>query len=154
MHNHEPDPYVCPFCLFIRTGESEYNRATDVVYEDTQTLAFLSPKWWQKNPGNVLVIPKRHVENIYDISDTLLAKVYRTAKKVGCAIKQGYGCDGISFRQHNEPMGNQDVWHFHVHVFPRWAGDDLYANHAKRKFVSSEQRLPYATILKALLQDK
>lgn len=41
-------------------------------------------------------------------------------------MKQAFGCDGVSTRQHNEPAGDQDVWHFHLHVFPRWTGDDLY----------------------------
>jgi histidine triad (HIT) family protein len=41
-------------------------------------------------------------------------------------LRRAYACDGTSLRQHNEPAGNQDVWHHHVHVFPRFTGDELY----------------------------
>lgn len=54
-------------------------------------------------------------------------------------------------RQHNEPDGNQDVWHFHVHVFPRYAGDNLYTNHENKRFVSLAERKVYADRLKAAL---
>lgn len=40
-------------------------------------------------------------------------------------MKAAYGCDGVSTRQHNEPAGDQDVWHYHLHVVPRWHGDAL-----------------------------
>ena len=43
-------------------------------------------------------------------------------------MKTAFGCPGVSTRQHNEPAGNQDVWHYHVHVFPRWHGDRLYGS--------------------------
>jgi len=43
-------------------------------------------------------------------------------------MKQAWKCDGVSTRQHNEPAGNQDVWHYHMHVFPRWDNDDLYGS--------------------------
>jgi histidine triad (HIT) family protein len=52
-------------------------------------------------------------------------------------------------RQHNEPAGNQDAWHYHVHVFPRYAGDALYGSLPEREFVSAERRRPYADRLRA-----
>jgi histidine triad (HIT) family protein len=51
-------------------------------------------------------------------------------------------------RQHNEPAGNQDVWHYHMHVFPRYAGDDLYFTRPQQDFSPAEQRLPYADKLR------
>ncbi len=55
---------------------------------------------------------------------------------------------GTSVRQHNEPAGNQDVWHYHMHVFPRYTGDDLYFTHPQRDFRPAEERLPYADRLR------
>ena len=53
-------------------------------------------------------------------------EIHETARRIALALKDAYSCDGISTRQHNEPGGNQEVWHYHVHVFPRYAGDGLY----------------------------
>ena len=62
------------------------------------------------------------------------------------------GCDGVSSRQHNEPAGNQDVWHYHLHVFPRWENDKLYFE--RRHSTSPEQRRPYAEKLRAWLRTR
>src|SRR5579884_3101594 len=115
MFNHEPPNYDCPFCKLIRGVDEEINTQENIVYQDKNTLAYVAPKWWIKNPGNVLVVSKEHVENIYDIPDQLLADVYKTVKKIAIAIRKSYPSEGTSTRQHNEPAGNQDVWNFHVH---------------------------------------
>ena len=80
----------------------------------------------------MIVIPNAHVENLYEIDEELLGAVYRDrASAIAGALKEAYDCSGTSTRQHNEPDGNQDVWHLHVHVFPRYAGDGLYERHAR-----------------------
>lgn len=152
MFNHEPEGYLCPFCNLLSGNETEYNSKRDVILEDDEVLAFISPKWWVNNPGNVIIIPKQHVENVYDINDDLLCKVQAMAKKIAIAIKEVYLCDGVSMRQHNELAGNQDTWHYHLHIFPRWANDDLYLNHLNKKFVPVEDREVYAEKLRAYFQ--
>ena len=154
MYNHEPKDYDCPFCKLIRGEEDEINKLSCVVYEDKKTMAYVAPKWWINNPGNVLVVPNEHIENIYDISDELLANVYKTVKKIALAIKESYPADGISTRQHNEPAGNQDVWHLHVHVFPRYEGDELYKNHDQKEWVTIEKRVEFAQKLKEWFEKK
>lgn len=149
MFNHEPKEYTCPMCVLAKGGETDLNKQTDIVYEDGDVIALVSPKWWVKNPGNILIIPREHVENIYDISDELLSKIQCLGKKVALGIKEAYKSDGTSFRQHNEPAGGQNVWHYHLHVFPRWEGDDLYQNHDIKNFVSAEERNIYAVKLRA-----
>lgn len=148
MYNHAPQNYVCPFCIVSRGGETEFISQTDIVWQDRNTIALVSPKWWINNPANVLVVTKEHFENIYDIPEDILADVYKTAKKVALAIKVSYQSDGTSMRQHNEPHGGQDVWHFHVHVFPRYKKDKLYENHDKKRFVRKEEKRPYVKKLK------
>jgi len=143
MFNHEPKEYDCPFCTFANGGETDFNKKGDIVFEDDEVLAYISPKWWPNNPGNVMIIPKQHVEHVYDISDQLLDKIYALGKKVAIGMKKEYGCDGTSFRQHNEPAGDQEVWHFHLHVLPRWENDDLYINYENAKTVTEEERAPY-----------
>ena len=96
-------------------------------------------------------MPNEHVENLYEIDDELLAAVYATAKRVALAMKLAYGCDGTSTRQHNEPGGQQDVWHFHVHVFPRWHDDGLYEQQLLSRWVPATERAGYAAQLRAAL---
>lgn len=68
-------------------------------------------------------------------------------------MRWSYGCDGVSTRQHNEPAGDQDVWHFHVHVFPRYEGDGLYDSLPASAFVPAPERRPYAEQLRAAFED-
>ena len=94
------------------------------------------------------------MENLYEIDDDLLGAVYATARRVAIALREAYGCDGTSTRQHNEAGAGQDVWHFHVHVFPRYAGDDLYTRDAEYRWASAGERAPYAAKLRdALMSD-
>jgi len=148
MFNHEPSDYECPLCIFAKGGETDLNKRTDLVFEDDEVMTYVSPKWWANIPGNVMVIPRVHVENVYDISEELLSKVQILGKKVALGMKETYNCDGVSFRQHNEPAGGQDVWHFHLHVFPRWKDDNLYLNHENTRYVTAEERAPYAQKLR------
>jgi histidine triad (HIT) family protein len=100
----------------------------------------------------VIVIPNTHAENLHDIADEDLRAVTATTKRIALALKQAYGCDGISTRQHNEPAGNQDVWHLHVHVFPRWQGDALYERHHEARWAKPAERSLYAKNLRAALE--
>jgi histidine triad (HIT) family protein len=147
--NHEPTDYQCPFCAAIHGHSDEFTSQDDIVYRNEFATAKISPKWWTKNPGHVLVVPNEHYENIYDIPEELLGEVYKVAQKIAIAIRSTYGCDGTSTRQHNEPSGNQAVWHLHVHVFPRYENDQLYQNHDKKDFVDAAARAPYAEKLRA-----
>ena len=66
-------------------------------------------------------------------------------------MRASYDCAGISTRQHNEPAGGQDVWHLHVHVFPRHVDDRLYERHRETCWAPPEEREPYADRLAAAL---
>lgn len=72
-------------------------------------------------------------------------------RRVALVFKATYRCDGVSTRQHNEPSGNQDVWHYHVHVFPRYRNDNLYGT--RRGDSTPEGRQPYAAKLRAFLAE-
>ena len=149
--SHQPEGYACPFCRVAAGHDDEgvYTRQTDVVYRDELVTAFINASWWPANPGHVLVVPNRHYENVYDIPDDLLAAVQVTGKRIALALKVAYGCDGTSFRQHNEPAGYQEVWHYHLHVFPRYHDDDLYRR--RKRTTTPAERLPYAEKLRRAL---
>lgn len=152
--SHQPDGYDCPFCRVVRgeDADARYTRQADIVLRTEKVTAFIAAAWWPENPGHVLVIPKAHYENIYTIPDDELAAVQIVGKQIAVALKAAYGCDGTSFRQHNEPAGYQDVWHYHLHVFPRYHDDQLYLRSGQKRFTTPAEREPYAQKLRAALE--
>ncbi|MEO5662432.1 MAG: HIT domain-containing protein [Nocardioides sp.] len=148
----EPAGYDCPFCRMQRGIFNEHNQPGDVVAVTDHAYARIAPKWWPGNPGAVLVIPREHHENLYGIPTHVGHAVWDLTQQVAIAMRRSYPCAGISTRQHNESAGNQDVWHLHVHVFPRTEGDDLYLRHREARWVGPDERMPYAEVLAAELR--
>jgi histidine triad (HIT) family protein len=148
MYHHAPVHYRCPFCLIAsqQTDASIETNLDDIVLANEQVTAFVSSRWWPHNPGHVIIIPNQHYENIYDLPLSAATAIHTVAREIALAMKQQYHCPGISTRQHNEPAGNQDVWHYHLHVFPRYHNDQLYVNQRHR--TTPEQRQPYAIQLR------
>lgn len=106
----------CIFCQ-IRDGRIPSAR----VYEDTLTLAFMDIN--PVNDGHLLIIPKSHAETIFDISPVDLGAVTATTKKVADAIRQALHPEGLNLYQANGAAASQVVPHFHLHLIPRWKGD-------------------------------
>lgn len=149
MYDHAPTDYHCPLCLIAQGKPTERgDQEPEVIFRNEHCTAFVAGKWWRSNPGHVIVIPNQHVENLYDLPNTIGHAIMDLSKQVALALKTAYGCEGISVRQHNEPAGNQDVWHYHLHVFPRYSGDDLYLRHRDTYWPSAEEKRPYAEKLK------
>ena len=135
MYNHAPDNYECPLCA-IASNEIEKGplySPDDLIYIDDDVYATISVYQWPNNPGNVIVVPNSHYENIYDLPIHLASRVHDLAQGIALAMKSAWECDGVSTRQHNEPAGNQDTWHYHLHVTPRFHGDELYKTFATGK---------------------
>ena len=148
MFNHAPPGYHCPFCHLLSGGDTDANAQEDIVRRSTLATALISPRWWPNNRGHALVIPNGHYEHLYELPDAYGHAVHDLVRQIAIAMRTTYGCDGISTRQHNEPAGNQDVWHYHVHVFPRYVDDNLYASRPCPKFTTPEQRRPYVDRLR------
>ncbi|MGK3949038.1 HIT family protein [Microbacterium sp. K2] len=149
--SHEPVGYSCPFCRLVQGIFDERNLPSDIIAVTERAYARIAPKWWPGNPGAVLVIPREHVENIYDLSPEVGGAVWELTQKVAIGMRSSYDCEGTSIRQHNEPAGNQDVWHLHVHVFPRHAEDRLYQRQDEARWVSPSDREPFALRLREAL---
>ena len=128
MYNHAPPEYLCPFCLLIQDNETAQNqlKRSDIVFQDTDVTAFMATRKYPNNQGHVLIIPNEHFENIYDLPLALASKIHALSRDVALAMKSEYRCDGILLRQHNEPAGDQNIWHYHLHVIPRYEHDDFH----------------------------
>jgi histidine triad (HIT) family protein len=90
------------------------------VFENDLTLAFLDVM--PQAPGHTLVIPKTPAENLFDLDPDSGAAVLQTAQLVARAVKQAFTADGIMLNQFNGPSAGQTVFHFHIHVIPRFDG--------------------------------
>ena len=150
--SHAPDGYICPFCLFAADvfNEQVWCRPDDLIYRDSAVMAFVAAKQWPGTPGHVLVVPVAHYEHLYVLPDEVGNRIHSLARQVALAMKSVYGCAGVSTRQHNEPAGNQDVWHYHLHVFPRWPNDKLYGTSGA--LMAPEQRAQFASQLRSHLK--
>jgi histidine triad (HIT) family protein len=153
MFNYAPVDYRCPFCALAAgiSDEQLHSRQQDIVLQNESVLAFIASHWHQNNPGHVLVIPRAHYENIYDLPNEIGAKIFEVSKRIAMALKKAYDCEGVSTRQHNEPAGHQDVWHYHLHIFPRYADDQLYLRYGNGRLTMPAERLVYANKLRQAL---
>jgi histidine triad (HIT) family protein len=124
------------------------------VYQDDLVTAFIAPRWWPNNEGYVLIIPNAHFENIYELPRQYAHRIQDVAQQIAIAFKNVYRCDGVSTRQHNEPAGNQHVWHYHLHIFPRYVDDNLYRSHQSRELAPPAKRREYAEKLRKFLTGK
>jgi histidine triad (HIT) family protein len=147
MYNHEPPGYQCPFCGVLQGDDTERPRPGDLVVRRERATALIASAWWPRNHGHVLVVPNAHYENLFDLPAEYAYRVHDLCREIAIALREVYGCEGISTRQHNGPAGDQTVWHYHVHVFPRYPGDHLYGSVPAR--VPPEERSAYAERLRA-----
>jgi len=108
----------CIFCKIL-AGETPAH----FVYEDDLVVAFLSLE--QPNPYKVIVIPRDHVEMIYDLNDEQASAIFRATVKIARSVRDASKCEGLNLVQSNGSVGQQDVFHFHLHIVPRFSGDHI-----------------------------
>jgi histidine triad (HIT) family protein len=108
----------CIFCAIVaRTAPAQ------IIDEDEHTLSFMDIN--PATDGHVLVVPKRHVENIHDIDPDDISAVVRSAKRLADRMRTVLEPAGINLIQANGAAAFQTVFHFHMHVVPRYAGDPI-----------------------------
>ena len=153
MHNHAPIDYICPICLGVQGIENDNTLMLqqDIVYKDKLVTAFINSFRIKNNPGHVIVVPNDHYENLYDLPSDLGVYIFNIAKKVAIAMKEAYGCDGITTVQNNEPAGGQHAFHYHLHIFPRYKNDYLHENMSNKQLAGPAKRKDFADKLRAKL---
>jgi len=108
----------CIFCAIV-AGEIPASK----VYEDEHVFAFMDIA--PANPGHTLVIPKQHYRNIFEMPPEIGSKIMQAAIPIANAIRTALNSDGLNLFQSNEAAAFQTVFHFHLHLIPRWKGDPL-----------------------------
>lgn len=106
-------------CIFCKIANGEIPSATLYEDEDFRVILDLGPA----NAGHALILPKEHFANILELDEAVAAKVLPVAAKIGAAQMKALGCDGFNVLQNNGTAAGQSVFHFHVHVIPRYEND-------------------------------
>lgn len=157
MNSNAPKDYVCPICLGIKGIENDETllKQADLIFRDNLVSAWINSFWIKGNEGHVIIVPNKHFETLYDLSDEVGARIFQVSKMISLAIRQTYGCDGITLRQNNEPAGDQHAFHYHLHVFPRYKNDNFNQELTKKSFLADPiARVEYADKLTLILKNK
>jgi len=108
----------CIFCKIV-DGQIPCRK----VFEDDGVLAFLDAAPATK--GHILIIPKTHFENIFDIPEDLLGRISKVAQKLAQEFEDKLQADGFNLIQSSKEHAQQEVNHFHMHLLPRYKGDNI-----------------------------
>lgn len=106
-------------CIFCKIANGEIPSATLYEDEDFRVILDLGPV----SKGHALILPKAHAANIYELPDETAGKAMILAKHMATRLRDGLHCDGFNIVQNNGEIAGQTVFHFHMHLIPRKAGD-------------------------------
>ena len=104
-------------CIFCKIAAGEIPSATLYEDDDFRVILDLGPA----SKGHALILPKNHYRNLYDIDDEVASKAILLAKKMITKLTDVLNCDGYNIVQNNEEAAGQTVFHFHMHMIPRYA---------------------------------
>ena len=108
-------------CIFCKIAAGEIPSATLYEDDDFRVILDIAPA----SKGHAIIIPKEHYANLYELDDALASKALVLAKKMITVMKDIVGCDGYNILQNNGEAAGQTVFHFHVHLIPRYADDTV-----------------------------
>ena len=111
-------------CIFCKLANGDI--PTNTVYEDEKfrVILDLSPA----TKGHALILPKNHYKNLYELPEETAADVMKLAKKMAVMMTEKLHADGFNLVQNNNEVAGQTVFHFHLHLIPRYNGDGQNIN--------------------------
>ncbi|NBK94334.1 HIT family protein [bacterium 1XD21-13] len=107
-------------CIFCKIANGEIPSSTIYEDEDFRVFLDLSPA----TRGHALIVPKRHFADLFELDDELAQKAIVLAKRLAGHMKQALGCAGFNLVQNNGEAAGQTVFHFHLHLIPRYEMDE------------------------------
>lgn len=106
-------------CIFCKIANGEIPSRTIEENDMFRVVLDVGPA----TRGHALILPKEHYRNLYDLPEEMAAEAVKMAKKVALKMKEKLNCDGVNIVQNNEESAGQTVFHFHMHVIPRYTND-------------------------------
>lgn len=107
-------------CIFCKIAAGEIPSKTLYEDEEFRIILDLGPA----TRGHALILPKNHYRNLFDLPEEDAKKVMALAKKMVLQMREKLNCDGFNLVQNNEETAGQTVFHFHMHLIPRYEGDE------------------------------
>ncbi|MDO5388870.1 MAG: HIT family protein [Clostridia bacterium] len=108
-------------CIFCKIAKGDIKSTVIFENNDFKVILDVNPA----NIGHCLVVCKNHYENIIDMPEELVKEGFAIAKKIAAAVKKATDCDGVNILQNNGIAAGQTVFHFHIHIIPRFDGDSV-----------------------------
>ncbi|MCL1950068.1 MAG: HIT family protein [Turicibacter sp.] len=107
-------------CIFCKINAREI--PGHIVYENEDVLAFLDIA--QATKGHTLVIPKKHITDIFEMDAETAAGIFKVVPQIANALKNAFGAEGMNIENNNRSIAGQEVFHHHIHLIPRYSEDD------------------------------
>lgn len=122
-------------CIFCKIANGEIPSST--IYEDDpfRVILDLSPA----TKGHALILPKKHMANIFEMDEETAEKVFVLASRIAKAMKEALNCDGLNIVQNNGEIAGQTVFHFHMHIIPRYNDDGQQINWVPKASEAAER---------------
>ena len=108
-------------CIFCKLANGII--PTNSLYEDDVVKVIFDAG--PASSGHVLILPKEHFDNVYSLDDDTAAHIFQVAVKVAKALKEGLNLEGLNIVQNNGEIAGETVFHFHMHIIPRYKGDTV-----------------------------
>jgi len=150
MYNYAPKEYKCPICMAVAKQENDdtWIKQDDIFYQDDLVTGFINSKAIKGNEGHPLIVPNKHFENVYDLPEEVGHQIFDIGKKTAIALKKIRTCDGVNFVQNNGPAADQHAFHYHLHIIPRFDGDNFHEEFWKAKKSDPKDRVKHAKALR------
>lgn len=135
----------CIFCKILKGDIPSF-----CIFEDEHFKVILDR--FPASRGHVLILPKEHYQDLFELPDEIGAKLYPLAKKLAVAIKKAVGAEGINIIQNNGESAGQSVFHFHMHLIPRFKEDHIILNKTSQQDTTLEALEEVAEQIKKYLE--
>lgn len=123
-------------CIFCKIANGEIPSATLYEDDDFRVILDLNPA----SRGHALVLPKEHYKNIFEMPEDLTARAFVVAKKTAAKLCSGLGAVGFNIVQNNGEPAGQTVFHFHIHLIPRYENDTVNVGWKPGKLTDSDKQ--------------
>jgi histidine triad (HIT) family protein len=133
-------------CIFCKIIAGEIPSATVYEDEDFKVIMDIFPA----AKGHTILLSKKHCANLFELDDEIASKALPVARKVARAIQAELHCDGMNLLQNNGEAAGQTVFHFHMHLIPRYQGDQVKTTWTPGKYEEGEAATLAASIASQL----
>jgi histidine triad (HIT) family protein len=121
-------------CIFCKIIAEEIPSAT--VYEDDDFKVIMDI--FPAAKGHTIILPKKHSTNLFELDEDTATKALMVARKVASAMQAELNCEGINLLQNNGEVAGQTIFHFHIHLIPRFRGDQVQIPWVQGSYLEGE----------------